>query len=105
MYEAVVSIVRSASAAAFIAEYFAVAATSGELDWATWRRFNLGWRFWMGLGSSGAFLALACLVVYLLLAVSRRSLGEGKLKDARWCVWLNIATIALSLFVPAIAAV
>ena len=101
---AVESVVRSASSAAFAAQVCAVAATSGAPDWAAWRRLGLGWRFWMGLGSLSACLAFACLVACLLLAVFRRSFREEKLKDISWCTWLNITTLALLFFVPAIAA-
>jgi hypothetical protein len=105
MYKAVASIVRSASATAFTAEVLAVAATAGATDWAAWRRFGLGWRFWIGLGSWSAFLAFARFISCLSLAASRRWCGEGNLKDTGWCAWLNIATMALLFFVPGIAAV
>jgi hypothetical protein len=103
--EAVASIVRSASAAAFAAQVFAVTATFGSTNWAVWRRLGLGWRFWMGLGSWSAFLAFACLGTCLLLAAFRRWCREQELKDTSWCAWLNITTIALLFFIPAIAAV
>ena len=104
VHQAVASVVRSASVAAFAAEVSAVAATSGATSWAAWRRLGLGWRFWMGLGSSSAYLASACLLACLPLAVSHRSFREEKLRGTSWCAWLNIATIALLYFVPAIAA-
>lgn len=104
VHEAVATIVRPASVTAFAAEILAVAVTSGEIGWASWRRLGLGWRFWMGLGERSATLAFGCLIACLVLAASRRSCGEQKLKDTRWCVWLNIATIVSLFFVPAIAA-
>src|SRR4051794_4751492 len=103
--QVVASTVRPTSATAFAAEVLAVAATSGDLDWATWRRLNLGWRFWMGLGSWGAVLAFACLFACLIMVISRHECGEENLKDTSWCVWLNVATFALSILVPAIAAI
>lgn len=104
MHEVVATIVRPASATAFAAEVLAVATTFGEFGWASWRRLGLGWRFWMGLGELSAALAFTRLVACLLLAVLQRSYGGAKLKNTRWCIWLNIATIALLAFVPAIAA-
>jgi hypothetical protein len=100
----IASAVRAASVYAFAAQVVAVAATAGPLDWATWRRFDLGWRFWMDLGGWNALLAFACLIPNLALAVSwhNRQIGEN-VKDTRWCVGLNIATIALLYFVPALA--
>jgi hypothetical protein len=50
-------------------------------------------------------MALVCLAACLFLAGSRRSCREGTLKATSWSVWLNIATMALLVFVPAIAAI
>ena len=104
LHEAVATIIRPASAIAFAAEVLAVASTFGEIGWASWRRLGLSWRVWMDLGELSAAVAFACLVTCFLLAILRRSCGEAKLKDTHLCIWLNIATIILSLFVPAIAA-
>jgi hypothetical protein len=89
MHRAVASIVRSASATAFTAEVLAVAATAGGTDWAAWRRFGLGWRFWIGLGSWSALLAFACFISRLSLAATRRWCGEGRLTDTGSCAWLK----------------
>ena len=105
MHDAIATIVRPLSATVFVAQIVTVAATAGPTDWAIWRRFNLGWKFWMGLGDYCAALACMCLVVCLLLAVLRRGGAKGKLKQTGWCVWLNIATIGLLFFVPAVAAI
>jgi hypothetical protein len=103
--KALASLVRAASAAAFSAVLLAVAVTSGPLDWAPWRRMGLGWRFWMGLGSEGAFLAIGSLLGSLWLSVPGHMSSRGAPEAFRRYAWLNIGTIILSLFVPAIAAI
>ena len=105
IYEAVAVFVRAASPTTFAAEVLTVVATAGETDWAAWRRFGLGWRFWMGLGQWSGLLAFVCIVACLLLAAVRISCPEEDLTDIGWCLWFNIATIVLLFFVPAIAAV
>jgi hypothetical protein len=96
----ITSAVRSASAFAFAAQVVAVLVTAGPLDWARWRRLDLGWRFWMNLGSWNATLAFVCLFPSLALAMT---LSNEMVKGTRWCVGLNIATIALLYFVPDLA--
>ena len=105
MRDALATIVRPLSATVFAAQIVTIAVTAGPLDWARWRRLDLGWSVWMGLGSWCAALACLGLVGCLVLAILRRGGNKGKLKNTGWCVWLNIATMGLSLFVPAVAAV
>lgn len=100
----IATVVRSTSAFAFAAQVVTVAMTSGPLNLAIRRHLDLGYRFWMNLGSWNAALAFASLIPSLVLAISWHNRGrEGTVKDTRWCVWLNIGTIAMSFFVPAIA--
>jgi hypothetical protein len=101
-HEAIASIVRPASAAAFVAEVLAVATTWGGMGWATWRRMDLGWVFWIGLGDQGAALAFGCCVAGVFLSILRESCGQEKLKDTNWCLMLNLATFILFFFLPAL---
>ena len=102
--KALLSLVRATSAAGLLAVASAVAVTAGPLDGAPWRRIGLGWRFWMSLGDSGRVLAIGSLIGCLALAALGPSPAELRPGCIRRCVWLNLGTIALSLFVPAIAA-
>jgi hypothetical protein len=102
MHDAVATIVRPLSATVFAAQVIRVAAMVGPSHWARWRMFDPGWIFWMNLGNWCAALAFVSLVVCLLLAVLRRGDDKGKLKPTGWCVGLNIATIGLLFFVPAV---
>ncbi len=84
-------------------EVLAVLVTLGPRDWAEWRRFEAGWRFWMDLGSWGTVLAFVSLIGCLLLTVFRRSSAVEEPVSTRGYFWLNLLTIVLSIFVPAVA--
>jgi hypothetical protein len=105
VHEAIATVLRPTSATVFASQALTVAATAGPPDWATWRRFGLGWRVWMMLGDFNAKFAVVCLLGCLLVYLFRRSQQENGLKSTRWCAWLNLATIALLICVPAIAAI
>ena len=105
IYEAVAQFVRAASPTTFAAEVLTVVVTAGETDWATWRRFGLGWRFWTSLGHWSGLVAFVCIVACLLLAAVRLSCPEEDLTDTGWCPWFNVPTLVLLFLVPALAAV
>jgi hypothetical protein len=109
VHDAVTAIVRPASAVAFAGQLFVFA--------LNWYGYFAGWRFnvsniWFHfylqsgghLGLLFATIALACLMAFGSLALLRPYLREKRTTDAKWCLWLNIATIAMLCFVPAIAA-
>jgi hypothetical protein len=104
-YNAVATLVRIISTTVLVAQLLTIAVTMGPAGWARWRRLDLSWRFWMGVGDWCAALAGICLIVCLLLAILRPCSDKGELKNTRWCVWINIITIGLLFFVPAIAAI
>jgi hypothetical protein len=96
----VVLAVRAATACAFAAQVVTVATTAGAPEWGIWTHLGLGYRVWDQLGGWNATLAFACLIPSLILVLVR---GVEAGRDIRWCVWLNIATIALRTLVPALA--
>ena len=97
------TLIRPASIAAFAAEAAAFVQLARFLGGMPWRGFRLGGPFWTRLGDMGVWIALACLVPSLLLAAYRRLRPADRLKATGWCVCLNVATMGLALFVPAIA--
>ncbi|WP_152052407.1 hypothetical protein [Tautonia marina] len=99
------SLVRAMSVAGFLAVAGSVAATSGPIGWASWRRAGLGWRFWSGLGTMGAAIAAVALIVCLALMVGKWSDPKGRIIRLILCGFLSILTLIMSLFVPAINAV
>lgn len=96
-------ILRATSSTAFALEALAVVATLGAYGWAPDLRLGLGWRFWMRLGGCSACLAVGCLVGCAILCwvlppdERRRPPGLGRL------ALLDVATIGLSFFVPAVS--
>lgn len=104
MREALASLVCAMSAAGFLVVLSAVAVTSGPLSWAPWRRVGLGWRFWMTLGNMGAAIALASLIGCLALAACGRAHLPSNPKRIGLYALLNVVTLVLLMFVPAVAA-
>jgi len=81
-----------------------VAVTAGGADWAPVWRLGLGFRFWWALGNWGVTIAVVCLFASAVLVLVRQSVSDGSLRDTCRCIWINLATIALAFFVPAISA-
>jgi hypothetical protein len=98
------SAIRSASAFAFASQLLTLAMNLGPLNLAIRGHLDLGRRFWMNLGPWNATLAFVCLIPSLALLISRHDPRFGETaKNTRWCAGLNLTTIALLFFVPAIA--
>lgn len=103
--DGVATLVRAMSVAGFLAVAGSVAATNGPAGWASGRRAGLGWRFWSGLGTMGAAIAVVALIVCLALRVGKWSDPKGRANRIFLCGFLNTLTLIMSLFVPAINAV
>jgi len=97
---------RAVSVTVFAGQILTLAVvTAGVPGWATWRRFGLGWRFWIGLADEDACVALGCLLGCLVLSpllYSQKVVGSRPLVLV---VLLNLITLGLWVFVPAIAGV
>jgi len=104
LYSVMTAIVRPLSVIALVAQAVTLVATSSGIVATTWK-FGLGWSFFRGLSEWNALLALGCFVACVPMAVTRQRCSDAMLKDVRWCIWLNIITMVMLLFVPAVAGV
>ncbi len=82
----------------------AVIVTSSPPVASLWRNPRLGIRFWMAVGDLGRALAMASFVGCLVLAIACLPLSGSKAGRIGLYAWLNVATLVLSMFVPAVAA-
>ncbi len=102
-HEAFKAVVRPASAVAFAAVCSSIVACTETSSAASVRRMT-GWQAWMSLGDYAGWIAMACLVVQIAMRLIRDGWPDEPMSGPRWCPWFNLATIALVLFVPKIAA-
>lgn len=98
------SVIRICSVAGFLLELSAFAAASGPLGWASWRRAGLGWIFWMELSSWGVLLALISLAICIVMCIHNAHPEDSEKARIGRSAWLNLCTLTLAPFVPAIAA-
>jgi hypothetical protein len=104
-HDAIATIVRPVSAVAFICQLLMVAFAwswksvtfnvqgfRDQLYWSILERFELLF----------PIIALACLAMCGALVFLRPNQTVAKWKTTNWCVWLNLITIILPLFAPAI---
>jgi hypothetical protein len=94
------SVVRAVSVVAFTIScgvYIAI----GIPDLRVWTLADLTYDNWQAITESNGVLGIICLVACVAVRIFQRSyFTQQKLL---WCVWLNIATILLTMSIPALA--
>ncbi len=100
MNKLVASVVRAVSMIAFTVSCGAFVAI-GIPDLRVWTLADLTYDNWRTITESNGVLGIICLVACVAVRIFQRNyFTQQKLL---WCVWLNIATIVLTMSIPALA--